>query len=547
MNLIAMCRKVSFLGLPALFAITACSNDNEWKDVDGAVPVLTLSSSHERSEAGRSIKIAGKVKDNDGIASIDLVCHELNLNKSINLIEIYKEPLKEYDLDYTFKIQETQPGEDFNVEITVTDIGGRKEKQNLRITLDGDWTPPYFTTSPDDEVIVLIKEKTIFNLKFSVADNRVVDYVDIDVVDVTEGEDTPKPVEGFPRRVEGNGTSKFDFSEKLLLPSKAANLRATVTAYDKEANEAAHSTTFTSLVKVQELQDMEKMWLCDVTKEDDLNSDIFGVPILCDHVGPYKYEVRYYNEKSGTEVCLLGQKGSFGPLCFAPSKDNEYILGDNPDEVNRIKLSQANSYYLISFDTYNGTYSTEAYSVADAMDPVMHMHFGKDDLNTWWDWNNEPWWQEFYFGPMLPTMVDGKEETNPRYIVKMTQDSKNPHIYILEDWKLDKGQDLHFVIHNWHHDGWWNLATWRVDDGADPGKFMYYGNLHPDNSHYTGNADYFQWKYGENVDINKWGDEGYRKQFVSDNWVDMKSIDKGGNFKFIFDAHTERAKLIPMK
>ncbi len=536
MNLISICRKASFLGLPALLALTACSNDNEWKDVDGANPILSLSSSHERTEAGRSIKIAGKVTDNDGIATIDIVCHEINLNKTINLIEIYGKPLNEYDLDYNFKIQENQAGDDFNVEITITDVGGRKEKQNLRVTLDADWSAPYFTTSPDKEVIVLIKEKTTFNLKFSVTDNRVVDYVDIDVVDVTDGEDAPKAVEGFPRRVDGNGTAKFDFSEKLTLPSKEATLRATVTAYDREANEAAHSATFTSLVKVQELQDMEKMWLCDVKNEDDLSSDIFGVPVLCDHIGPFKYQIRYYNDKAGTEVSLLGQKGSFGPLCFAPSKENPSVLGDNPDEVNWIKLTQANTYYLITFDTFNGTYSTETYSVADAIDPVMHMHYGDNDLNTWWDWNNEPWWQEFYFGPMS----DG-----PHEVTKMTQDAKNPHIYILEDWKISKDDNLHFVIHNWHHDGWWNLATWRVDDSADPGKFMYYGNLHPDNDHYTGNADYFKWKYGDQFDLDKWGDEGYRKQFVPDNWVNMESIERGGTFKLIFDAHTERAKLIP--
>ena len=80
MNLISMCRKASFLGLPALLALTACSNDNEWKDVDGGNPALALTTTHERTEAGRSIKIAGKVKDNDGIASIDLVCLEIKLN-----------------------------------------------------------------------------------------------------------------------------------------------------------------------------------------------------------------------------------------------------------------------------------------------------------------------------------------------------------------------------------------------------------------------------------------------------------------------------------
>lgn len=536
MKLISACR-LAALGLPALAFLSACSNDNEWKDVDGAQPNLTLLSTHERSETGQTIKIAGKVTDNDGIASIDLVCHELKLKKNINLIEIYGEPLKEYDLDYSYKIQENQEGDDFNIEVTITDIGGRKEVQNVRVTLDADWSAPYFTISPDAEVIVLIKENTVFNLKFSVADNRIVDYVDIDLVDVTDGEESPKAIAGYPRRVEGNGTAKFDFSEKLSLPAKESNLRATVTAYDREANEPAHSATFTSLVKVQELPDLDKMWLCDVANEDDLSSDIFGVPVLCDHIGPYEYQIRYYNEKAGTEVCLLGQKGAFGPLCFAPSKDNASVLGDNPDEVNRLKLDQANTYYLLTFNTTKGTYSMETYGVNDAIDPVMHMHYGGDDLNTWWGgWDTDAWWQEFYFGPM----TDSPEE-----VMRMTKDASNPHLYIYEDWKLSKGDRLHFVVHNWHSNGWWNLATWRVDNSEEPEKFMYYGNVHPDNPHYTGNADYFDWKYNGAVDLEAWGAEDYRKQFVPDNWVDIPVLERGGTFKLILDTHTERARLVP--
>ena len=540
MKLFSMFRSTG-LCLSVLAALSSCGDNDKWNDVDGGSPSLILASEHERTEAGLSIKIAGKVTDADGISTIDLVCHDIDLNKRINIIDIYGEPLTEYDLDYNFKIEPDQKGDDFNIEITVTDIGNRKETKNLRLTLDADWTPPYFTTSPDEEIIVIIKNETIYNLAFSVADNRVVDYVDIDLVDVTDGEEGAKSIDGFPRHIEGNGTGKFDFAEKLVLPNKAANLRATVTAYDREANEAAHSVSFTSLVKVQQLPDLEKMWLCDVKEESELNTDIFGVPVLCDHVGPYKYRIRYFNETAGTEVCLLGQKGSFGPLCFAPSKENPNVLGDNPEEVNRIKLNEAGKYYLLDFDTYNRTFSYTSYSIDEAIDPVMHMHYGQDDLNTWWGgWDTDAWWQEFYFGPM----TDNPQQT----VLKMEQDAKNPHIYIYEDWQIAKGSDLRFIIHNYHSDGWWNLAAWRVDDSADPGKFLYYGNVHPDNPHYTGNADYFEWKYNGAVDLGQWqGSEDYRKTFVPDNWVDLKGIEQGGTFKLIFDAHTERARLVPQK
>lgn len=526
--------------LTAMSGFTSCGSDDDWKDVDGANPQLQLVSTHERTEAGRTIKVKGQVADNDGISTIDLVCRELNLNKRINLIEIYGEPQKTYDLDYAFKIQENEQGDNFVIKVTTTDIGGRQDTQEVKVTLDGDFQPPVFTAAPDKEITVILKPSTAFNLQFTVEDNRVVDYVEIDLKDISAGEEGAASLAGFPRRVDGNGSGKFEFAEKLSLPSEEAMLLAEVTAYDKEANEPAHATSIKSRINVQPLPDFEKLYLCDVATAAELNSDVFGVPMLVDHTGEYKYRARYYNEKAGTEICFLAQKTDFGPICFAPSKDDASTLGDDPNEVGRIKLDQAGVYYLIDFDTYNRTYSLSTYSVADAIDPVMHLHYGADDLNTWWETNNldNIWWQEFYFGPA----------SDPGEPKKMTQDSKNPHIYYLENWELGAGEEMNFIIHNWHHDGWWNFVTWRVDNSSDPDKFMYYGNRHPDTPHYRNNDDYFQYRYGDNpdFDINSWGDEGYRKNFVPDNWV-KPTVTVGGKYKFIFDAHLERARLVPQK
>lgn len=525
--------------LSAIAGLSSCSSDNDWKDVDGGVPQLSLTSVHERTEAGRNIKIAGEVSDNDGISSIDLVCKDLKLNKHIDLIGIYGEPQKTYNLDYSFKIQEDETGDDFVIDVVISDIGGRKETQQVKVTLDGDFSAPVFTAAPDKEITVIMKPATAFNLQFAVEDNRVVDYVEINIQDITAGEDSPAAMEGFPRRVEGNGTGSFSFAEKLSLPSEEATLLATITAYDKEANEPAHATSISSKISVGPLPDFEKVYLCDVATAAELNSDVFGVPMLIDHVGEYKYRARYYNEKAGTEICFLGQKTDFGPVCFGPDNSDPSTIGDDPNEVGRIKLDQAGVYYLIDLDTYNRTYSLSTYSIAEAVDPVMHLHYGADDLNTWWETNNmgDIWWQEFYFGPA----------SGPSDPQKMTQDAKNPHIYVLENWKIDAGE-MNFIIHNWHSNGWWNFVTWRVDNSAEPEKFMYYGNRHPDTPHYTNNDDYFQYKYGDNPDFNidSWGDEGYRKNFVPDNWV-KPVVSNAGTYKLIFDAHLERARLVPQK
>lgn len=527
------------LCLSALAATTACSSDDDWKDVDGAAPQLGLTSSHERTEAGRTIKISGEITDNDGISTIELVCHPLNLNKKIDIIDIYGEPLKTYTLDYSFKIQENEAGSEFLIDVITTDIGGRQDKQQVKVTLDGDFTFPVFTAAPDKEITVILKPNTAFNLQFTVEDNRVVDYVTIDIQDITNGEDAPQAITGFPRTVNGNGSGLFSFSEKIALPSQEATLLATITAYDREANEAAHATTITSKINVGALPDFEKLYLCDVATAAELNSDVFGVPMLIDHVGEYKYQARYYNENAGTEVCFLAQKTDFGPVCFGPANDDPSTLGDDPNEVGRIKLDQSGVYYLFDIDTYNRSFSYSTYSIEEAIDPVMHLHYGQDDLNTWWETNNldEIWWQEFYFGPA----------TGPDNVQKMIQDTKNPHIYVLEGWNLDAG-DMNFILHNWHSHGWWNFVTWRVDNASDPEKFMYYGNRHPDTPHYQNNDDYFEYKYGNNpdFDINNWGDEGYRKNFVPDNWV-KPNVSVAGKYKLIFDAHLERARLVPEK
>jgi hypothetical protein len=506
--------------------LSSCS-DNDWADVDGASPVMELTSEHIMTDAGKTIKIAGTLTDADGIATIDIVCHELNLNKTIDLIDIYGEPQTSYNLNYAFAIQGSETGDNFVIEVTTTDVGGRKTTREVLVTMDADFDAPVFTAAPDKEITVLIKEQTLFNLKFTVEDNRVIDYVTVDI----EG------VDGFPMTVQGNGNATVEFAQKLSLPAKEASYNVTITAYDKAAQDGeVRSTVVNSVVNVSELPDFEKMYLADVATAAELNSDVFGVPMLVDHVGAFQYQARYYNEKAGTEICFIPQKTDFSPICFGPDPENTSVLGDDPETVGRITLSQAGVYYLINFNTKTGAYSTSTYSISDAIDPVMHLHYGDNDLDTWWNHAGDEWWQEFYFGPMTSSPTD---------VMRMSQDSKNSHIYIYEGWSLTAGETLKFAIHNWHSHGWWNFATWRCDDSAEPEKFMYYGNYFPETSHYQSNDDYFQYKYGSNssFDLSKWGDEAYRKNFVPDNWCKVE-ITTSGTYNLIFDAHLERAKLV---
>ena len=101
----------TFLSAATLFV--GCSDDEDYRDVDGQSPTLELTSDHIRTLTGYEFKIAGKIADKDGIRSINLQCAELYLDKTIELSALYSEPLYEYNLNYGFTIPEKTKGDSY--------------------------------------------------------------------------------------------------------------------------------------------------------------------------------------------------------------------------------------------------------------------------------------------------------------------------------------------------------------------------------------------------------------------------------------------------
>lgn len=544
----------SFVLSSMLLALAGCKDDDaNWPVVDGGSPKVNLAMSRIRTDYDLTFHIRGYIADADGISSIRLNCPALSLNKTIDIIDIYKKPLTEYDLDYSYTLKDSYLNEfsgAYTVKVVVTDVAGNTETQEVLVTLDADFQAPLFLQNPDTEVTVLIKQQTLFNLKFTVEDNRNLDYVLINF----EG------VDGYPIRIEANGDPKLAYSKKIELPSVEKSYKLTITAFDLPAQDnEVRSTKIESLVKVQTLPDFARVYLADVETAEELNSDVFGVPMVCDHIGPYQYRARYYNEKAGTKICFIPQKTDFLPICFGIDPDDKTVLTDDPETAGKIVLDQAGVYYKIDFNTKTGAYSLSTYSVAEAVDPVQNLHYGQNDLDRW---NNRlvanPEWFEWYFGPIFGS---------PKQVaIRMTQDTKNPHIYISDDWELKAGTMDEWFLHNWHDDSWWNYTAWRVDDPIDPSRCEYYGYYFADNNdHFTNNKAYFDYKYinvdpteykfmyprnnGAAFDLSKWGscNEAYVKNFVDDIKINGAKVPTAGKYRIWFDAHTERIKLLPVK
>ncbi|SHG38370.1 hypothetical protein [Dysgonomonas macrotermitis] len=474
-----------------LYLLSGCSDDDDYSDVDGLPPTISLASSTIQTEPGREFLIEAKIEDKDGLRSINLKNAAFQLDKTIDLT--LDSIVYSFDLSYKFKTAKTLEGDNFPLEITTTDLGGRTTTETITVTMDGDFTSPVFTLAPDNDITVLLKSETRLNIKFTVEDDKALSIVYINIPEL----DYSQEVTTFT-----NSGKALVYDDPLTLPSKLATYNLEIRAVDK----AGHETVKNSIITVSEMPDFPKMYLADVATVEELNSDVFGVPMRIERTAAYEYKANYYNEKAGTEIFFLPQKSDFTPICFGLDPVDNTKLTDDPSIAQPIVLTQANVYYEITFNVQTAAYNIKTYSIADAIDPVPHK-FGSVSLDTWGDGGS--WLQEFYFGYMT---------SSPKEVVKFKQDATNPHLYSLSaPLALEAGEKMNFIIHNWHSDGWWNYCTWRVDDSDEPETFGYYGNFK--NPLWT------------------------KPNTTLDNWA-KPTVKQTGSYKLYFDAHLGRGKLV---
>ena len=484
----------AFLSLA--FLTTGCSDDDGFADVDGQSPTMSFDAHRIQTALGRDIMFTGSFADADGISTIQLQCPDLHLNKTIDLIEIYGEPQTEYNLTYTFAIPDETDQNSFTVGITVTDVGGRAVSDEYQVTLDGDFSDPIFTAFPDDSLTVLIKAETGCQLEFSVNDDRALKSVTIDI----------PGVEGFPRVITSfPSVNSYTFSERISLPSTPAIYDVMVTAVDTTLAEKTIADT--CHLVVQELPDFEKMYLADT---QDLNSDVFGVPMCVDHVGEFQYRARYYNQNPNTEIFFLPQTSSFSPICFGLDPTDENKLADDPSISEPIVLTEANVYYEITFNTKEGTYAISTYSIADAQDPWNPdvLTYGEQCFDLWGD------------GGEFIDFTFGLTSTDPTGVKSFVQDAVNPHLfYSAEPLELEAGEEMNFIIHNYHTSSWWNMVRWCSISDKDLDVFGYYTQSGSQNPAYDGPTN------------------------TQDVWS-KPIVTTTGSYRFYFDSHLGRAKLV---
>ena len=471
-----------FYFLLILFSLNGCSDDdNDYVDVDGLAPTITLNSSNIKTEPGRELIIKAKIEDKDGLRSIQLKNTDFNLNKVIDLT--LDSIVYSFDLNYKYKIAKNLEGDNFPIEIIATDLGGRVFQEKIMVTMDGDFTNPIFTVAPDEVLTVLIKTQTRLNVKFTVEDDKALSIVKIEIPEISYS----REITAFT-----NSGKTLEFNEPITLPSNSATYKLSITAVDKAGLEIKKNSTIT----VSEMPDFAKMYLTDVTDAAQLNSDVFGIPMLVERTGAYTYKARYYSEAAGTKVRFIPQKTDFSPICFGIDPNDNKVLTDDPDISLPIVLS-AKGYYEINFNVKTGTYTFASYIPTDA--PIA---IGSPMLLN----ATDPAAGSI---PLRIGLVGGgipnAGSWNTAEPLILNQNSENKYLFSVE-MNLNAGTEIEFIIQTQHSWGWWPEPYWRWDRGEDPELNVANGGENPA----------------------KW------------------QIKKSGKYIFKFDSHLKRSKFYPV-
>lgn len=436
---------------PILWALVAlsgmtfqsCSSDDDFPTVDGQAPTIVLTTDQIHAEPGRSFNITGTVKDADGIKSIRLKNEGMLLDKTINLLEIYGDSLlHEYNLDYAYTpANDWTDDSNFPLEVTVEDVVGNTTSATLTVKGDGDFTFPTFTSAPSSELTVLLQNPKL-TLNASVSDNKKLQSIVVDI-----------PGLNIKDSVLLNGVKEYALKKQYDVPAKEASYVMTLRVYDGMKN----MTSTTSVIKVSELPDFEKMYLADVSDAAALTSDLYGVPMLIEHTGKYQYTAHYYNQKAGTGIRFIPQMTDFNPICFGVD-ENTGLLTSNPTEAKEIILDEV-GYYEITFNTISGDYNVKRYTPT-----TVKMTLNGTTTINFNDGSGDQPAQICLAGSGLPSTPNWTTNQNNDAFI-LNQSKTNPYL-LYREFDLKAGDEVSFTISQTHWWGWWPEPYWRFD-GSD--------------------------------------------------------------------------------
>ncbi|SDG70939.1 hypothetical protein [Winogradskyella thalassocola] len=429
--------KTNLLLIIGIFMFIIGCSDDDSVDVD-SVPEFVSLVEEISSLPGQTLTFQGVFSDPAGIETINIKYEDWFLDKSI----VKSDSLfTTYTLSYDFLVPvDAEPNSSHVIPVTIANRGGITNTRDVVVTLNQDITNPILTiASPADSSTVLIGDGNEITLSFTATDEELAEVI---IESTLVNETITVTDETF------SYTNEFDIS----IPD---TYTFTITATDLSGN----ITTKTVSVNVFNELLFDVMYITDVTTNEELNSDIFGIPYAAaasEVVGEdgYVFTAKYYSPVTNTEVRFLPQKTSFSPYTFGANPDvsGELALGTDAT-VSPIILPEI-GYYEITMDLNTQSYTVTPYNPSDdAYDQVYVIGRGvfTADSSTCTsnvDGSNQCW----HFNSGQPFVQDA----NSSYLWTLD--------VTIDDQPDDEGENG-FIL-NANPSGW--APFWRVDNAEDP-------------------------------------------------------------------------------
>ncbi|MEM6395136.1 MAG: hypothetical protein AAF741_02225 [Bacteroidota bacterium] len=341
-----MLRKVGFYILAATILLIGLACEDDMISVD-STPQLELVEEIS-GLPGETIVFSGLLSDPAGVRDIRITYEPWFLDKVIEVTP----GVTQFELAYSFLIPADEViGSEHLVTVTAANPGDNDMTSQIRVTISGDNSQPVISiSSPNDGGTFILGPGAEFSLDISANDDQGIGSVRIAGFGINE-------------EVEVNDVS-YSFNREIDF-SLSGQFTVNVSVTDLAGNTSSASRT----VNIEESLRFDRMFLADVDTDAELNSDVFGVPMLINgSTDPTTegviFEALYYNKEANQEIRFIPQKSSFAPFAFgAGPGPNELAIGTDAT-VNPIVLPEV-AYYRIIIDFTSLTYTLETFEPTD--------------------------------------------------------------------------------------------------------------------------------------------------------------------------------------
>lgn len=436
-----MLRKLFTRGLLtlALFSIilVSCNDDDSYdRSIIPEFPDFPTSIS---SAAGYEFVFEGLIKDEIGIATVDMQYPNWYLEKVIE----FDDTPKEYLLKYKFLVPEDEePESSHTIKVSVTNLAGNKVTHDVVVTLDMDVMAPVIEIIEPTPGTSVSKDDNVM-LKVDFTDDKALDsiYVHNELFNLDMKMKMPE------------GTTAYNMEDSFDVPSDAVegSQIIDIIAVDKEGNRTSASTA----VIVGEKNEIHQMyavggsmwWEWDVSKSTQMWKDP-------DNEDWFVLEFYYW---TGYGIKFVGQ------LDWAPNNwgldpnDNTKII--NSEDSAPIDFPDGDGYYRVKFNPYTLEYTYELMTVDVEVKSDMYIvGNGYPDYPNL-DWNPDaaikmdadPWGNPYVF----TAWIQISDDTSLKFIGQ--NDGWSPY-----DCGFVEGGEVQFPV---------NYVKNKVGDGSSDLKF----------------------------------------------------------------------------